>query len=238
MRKIKERNMEIKSLSDERLVMINPLVEGFYDNVLCKYKAITYDGVDFLEAVDEVKHSNVAPFWRPIFDPAYNGEGIVFQKNLVPAIGHSFEWWKTESDKMSPVEGKKWKLGSNFQYIAFLVWLINSLVEFGWTIEDAVNSVLDSKVFGRYGHSVYNVKTEDWEIKSLSSTGRHEICGIYDLTNTRKILCFADEGHCYSHWIAGPNEDSLYGGVAKFKAFGADNRDFIHGLGVGWLVLA
>ena len=237
MRKIKERNMEIKSLSDERLIMINPLREGFYDKVLCEYRATTYDAIDFLEAVDEAKHSKVTPFWRPILDPSYNGEKIVFKKNLIPAVGYTFDWWKTEVKKMIPVGGKKWALGNNLQYIAFLVWLINSLGESGWTIEDAVNSVLDSKVLGRYGHRVYNMKTEDWETKSLNHTGKREICGIYDLTNTRKILCFSDEGRCHSHWIAGPNDYSLYGGLAKFDAFGPGNRDLIHSLGVAWLVL-
>lgn len=234
----KERNMEIKSLSDERLVKINPLADGFYDNVPRGYKATTYAARDFMEAVDEAKDSRIPAFWRPIFDPSHDGKEIVFKKNSVPAVGHSFSWWKNEVNRMNPVESRSWKIGTNFQYIAFLVWLINSLVEAGWSTEDAVNAILDSRVFGRYGHKVYTMKTDEWETKSLRLTGKHEICGIYDLTNTRKLICNNNrEEYLHSHWIAGPNEECLYGGLSQLKFHRLEMEDYEYELAVAWLVL-
>lgn len=237
----KERNMEIKTLTDKRLIMINPLSDGFYDKVLSGYKALkTYEMVNFLEAVEEIKFRKIPAFWRPIFDPSYVENEIVFQKNLAPAVGYSFYWWKNEVRKMSPVEDKKWEIGTHHQYIAFLVWLLNSLVESCWTIEKAINTiVLDSRAFGRYGHHVYNVETNEWETKSLNKyTGKHEICGVYDLTNTRKFLFIEDRNYYYrSHCYAGPYSDCLYGSLATLNNSPAICEDYENDLAVGWLVL-
>ena len=234
----RERNMEIKSLSDKRLVKIDPSSEGFFDNILKGFNPSTYDEFCFIEAVDEVKSTKIPEFWIPIFDPSHDGEKIVFRKNLIPAVGHSFNWWKNEVNRMKPVESKSWNIGTNFQYIAFLVWLINSLVDTGWSIENAMNAILDSKVFGKYTHTVYSIKNENWFTKYLTHTGKHEICGICDLTNTRKLLCDHNRNaYLHSFWIAGPYETCLYGSLFQLKFYRLAMENLENDLAVAWLVL-
>ena len=58
------RYMEIKSLSDERLMLINPTAQGFYDKVL-QFKTEDKDINAFIRAVYEVQEAELTPFWRP-----------------------------------------------------------------------------------------------------------------------------------------------------------------------------
>ena len=196
----------ITSLTDNRLVKIDPQEPGFFDEVL-NFKSTNEDINTFIEAVAEVKEASLEAFYRVMYDPT-GDHMVVFQKGKRPAVGHSYNWWVETASKMSPVEGRQWHIATEYQYYAFLVWLINQLVKIGKSVEEALHQVvLDSKELGHYYDSENSTKGEDFEF-----TGSRCVCGLYDLANTFKILQYSnseaggfwfaggdycDNGHCY-----------------------------------------
>lgn len=176
-----KQSKNITSLKDERLIYINPSKKGFYDKVL-SFSSENEDIKKFLRTVQIAKRTPICPFWKPIYDPSFDGENIVFEKNKLVAVGHSFKWWKDMLNTIPAIQGKKWIIGSHLDYYVFLVWLINQLVDSGWALEKAVNAVvLDSKELGVYFDNFYNYPNPDL-------TGIFEICGVYDLAGHYKLL--------------------------------------------------
>lgn len=206
----------ITSLTDNRLVKIDPQEPGFFDEVL-NFKSTNEDINTFIEAVAEVKGTSLEAFYRVMYDPT-GDHMVVFQKGKRPAVGHSYNWWVETASKMSPVEGRQWHIATEYQYYAFLVWLINQLVKIGKSVEEALHQVvLDSKELGHYYDSENSTKGEDFEF-----TGSRCVCGLYDLANTFKILQYSnseaggfwfaggdycDNGHCYPLAFLGHDTD-------------------------------
>lgn len=206
----------ITSLTDNRLVKIDPQEPGFFDEVL-NFKSTNEDINTFIEAVAEVKEASLEAFYRVMYDPT-GDHMVVFQKGKRPAVGHSYNWWVETASKMSPVEGRQWHIATEYQYYAFLVWLINQLVKIGKSVEEALHQVvLDSKELGHYYDSENSTKGEDFEF-----TGSRCVCGLYDLANTFKILQYSnseaggfwfaggdycDNGHCYPLAFLGHDTD-------------------------------
>lgn len=182
--------VEITTLTDKRLVRINPQEEGFYDAVL-NFKSDSISINDFIEAIKEVKDEKLEAFYKPVYDPSED-DTIVYQKGNKPATGHSYTWWTEIVSKMPAVEGKNWKIATEYQYYAFLVWLINRLVKSGKTLEKAIDQVVnDSKELGHYYDSE----------NGLVATGSRNVCGVYDLANTFKFLkCSSEAG---GFWLGG-----------------------------------
>lgn len=226
----KQRTMEIKTLRDKRLLKVDPTATGFFDKVL-GYISENEDIKAFIEAVKEVKESKLSPFWRPVLDPTFDGEDVIFKKGGKPAVGHSFNWWQEMAKKMATVEGKKWTLGTEYQYYAFLVWLINQLVKSGWRLKKAIEAcVLDSKELGHYCNS-------ENALHNFEVTGSREVCGICDLANTVKMLHCSNE-KVVGFWLAGGNfncdsYDFPLAGLVHFS-----NVDDGNNYSVGWLVLS
>ena len=177
----KKRELEIVTTDDERLLLIDPTSEGFFDNVLGYVTENEYLK-EFIKEIEEVKEARVNPFWKPIYDPSLDDGKVVFKKGHKAAVGHFRDFWLQKVEEMPVVNGKKWSIGTKYQYYSFLVWLVNSLVQEGWNIQKALTAVmLDSKELGHY-----------WDSKKakhhLEPTGSRKICGVYDLANTIKIL--------------------------------------------------
>lgn len=174
----------ITSLTDKRLVKIDPQEEGFFDAVL-NFKPTNKGINDFIEAVAEVKEARIEAFYRAIYDPVEVGDHMVtFNKGMPPAIGNSAKWWVKTAKNMPHVEGKQWHLATDYQYYAFLVWLINQLVKEGKCVKKALNwVVIDSRKLENYHNSKKTPKEDPPEL-----TGSRCICGICDLSNTFKIL--------------------------------------------------
>lgn len=194
----------ITTLTDNRLVKIDPQEPGFFDGVL-NFKSTDEDINMFIEAVDEVKKADIKPFYRAIYDPSEVGTNMIaFQKEKNAAVGHSYNWWVETASKMVPIKGRKWHLATEYQYYAFLVWLINQLVKNGKSVEYALNQVvLDSEEIGHYFNSEKSTKG-----KKLEFTGSRCICGICDLANTCKILdCSNSEVGGF--WLAGGRYDNF-----------------------------
>ena len=188
----------ITTLADNRLVKINPQEEGFFNEVL-NFKSTNEYINTFIEAVAEVKEASLEAFYRVMYDPTVADKHmVVFQNGKRPAVGHSYNWWVKTASKMSPVEGRQWHIATEYQYYAFLVWLINQLVKIGKSVEEALHQVvLDSKELGHYYDSENSTKGKDFEF-----TGSRCVCGLYDLANTFKILqCSNSEAGGF--WVAG-----------------------------------
>lgn len=192
--------LEITSLSDARLVRIDPQVEGFFDVVL-NFKTTDEMIKSFIEAIEfDVKTENLEAFYKPIYDPS-EGPGktpVIYQKGKKPAVGHSYKWWCETATEMPLVEGRNWSIISEYQYYAFLVYLVNEMVKAGKTVLEALKLVVsDSKEIGRYRNSVNLTK-------GLEMTGARCVCGVYDLANVFKILrCSNSAAGTDGFWIAG-----------------------------------
>lgn len=225
-----KRNLGINSLSDERLVKIDTTTEGFYDNVL-NYSSKNGDIQAFIGAVREVQEVGFEPFYRPVMDPSLEDGNVVFKKWNKPAVGDSFNFWKQKAEEMPAVEGKKWHIGSEYQYYAFLTWLINQLVATGQGIKGAIEAVvLDSKELGHYR----NAKNA---LQNFETTGSREVCGVYDLANACKLLACSNE-EAGGFWVAGGlYYDNSNDSPLADLCHGFDVDDY-HYDSVGWLVLA
>ena len=187
----------ITSLTDNRLVQINPQEDGFFDAVI-NFKSTNSDINAFIEAISEVKAAMLEPFYKPIYDPSEDGNIIDYQKGKKPAVDHSYNWWVETASKMSAVDGRHWHLATEYQYYAFLVWLINQLVKNGKSDDVAIKMVvLDSKELGHYYDSENSTEGEDFE-----NTGSRCVCGVYDLANTYKILSCSNK-EAGGFWLGG-----------------------------------
>lgn len=176
-------DIRIISLSDNRLIKIDPREEGFYDLVL-NYKSDNESINAFINAVEIVKRANLKAFYKTKYDPSrfYDGS-IVFIKGRCPIIKKSFGWWYENVEAMPSVENKRWHIANIYQYYAFLVWLINKLSTKS-SIDTAIQQVvLDSKDLGHYFESENSKKR-----RYMEETGCREIFGCADLANSRKIL--------------------------------------------------
>ena len=185
----------ITSLTDHRLVQINPQENSFFDAVI-NFKSTNSHINAFIEAISEVKLAMLEPFYKPIYDPSKVGNIIAYQKGRKPAVGYSYKWWVNIASKMPAVDGRHWHLATEYQYYAFLVWLINQLVKGGKSVDVAIKMVvLDSKELGHY-HDSENT-SED-----LEDTGSRCVCGVYDLANTYKILSCSNK-EAGGFWLGG-----------------------------------
>ena len=133
---------------------------------------------------------------------------------------------------MPSVEGRQWQLATEYQYYAFLVWLINQLVKIGKSVEEALHQVvLDSKELGHYYDSENSTEGGDFEF-----TGSRGVCGFYDLANTFKILQYSNS-EAGGVWFAGGDYDD-YGRHYPLASLNLDTDiDHDDNLSVGMLVL-
>lgn len=222
----------ITSLTDNRLVKIDPQELGFFDEVL-NFKSTNKNINDFIKAVAEVKKAKIEAFYRPIYDPSDAGDHMVtYMKGMRPAIGHSYNWWVKTAFNMPAVEGRHWCVATEYQYYAFLVWLINQLINAGKTVEETLNQTLiDSKELGHYYNSEGSTKGDDFEL-----TGSRCICGIYDLVNVFKILECSNQ-RAGGFWHGGGdylNNSDNYPLANLYLSIFEDDNDYY---GVGLLVL-
>lgn len=186
---------EIKNLEDACLLKIDTSKKDFYDVVL-NLTVVDDEIAQFIEAIEEVKEAEIGKFWIPVYAPALQGNEIVFMEGKRPAIGHSFGWWEKKVKEMPTIEEKHWEVGSEYQYYAFLVYLINSLINNGWKPKKAIEAIVfDSSKLGHFCNSE-NAKENKFE-----PTGSRKVCGVFDLANTAKFLsCTNKESGGY--WLA------------------------------------
>lgn len=132
-------------------------------------------------------------FYRPVCDPSftnYERKEICYTAGAEPAVGSPISWWVRTANQFCPERGSR--LGTESEYLAFLGILIKRLTQ-KMNIAEAWNAVCyDSNQLGNYSGTKKN-------------TGSINVCGFFDLGNTKKILtsergyefCFA--GGCWQN---------------------------------------
>lgn len=180
----------------------------------------------FKATLTEVIENGIEDFYRPTIDPSFADKKktkIHYMAGEKPAVGKSYNWWR------ETVKDSKWCFGTKAQYVAFLGILIKMLVAKGWTCCEAWDAVCnDSKNLGHYRNS-------DDAKHQFEGTGSREICGLFDLANTYKIL--AEDEEAGGFWLAGGDYGDN-GGDDPLADLGLFNfcNDFRNN-GVAWLVL-
>lgn len=254
----------IETLADERLVKIDPQEKGFFDEVLnfnfngvVNFNFIHVDSYthlgfwskvdkqkfrDFRSRVRRAKRARIKAFYKPIYDPSFQDDVMVFEKGRF-SPNYNYNKWRESVSKMKPVEGRRWSLGNENQYYAFLVWLVNQLVKKGKSIEEAMyRVVIDSDELG-----VYYRRSR----MRVTLTGEKEVCGIFDLASTRKVVepgsvmlkmfNFVKEkktGRRFGYIVVGGDDfDRGYKSPLAKKYFYEDKKIFGSFGAVGWMVL-
>jgi len=209
----------ITTLTDNRLIRIDPQEDGFFEKVLnfkpkynSYFKSEENEVKAFIEAVAEVKDANIDPFYVPIYNPAEVGDNLVTYKNgKKSALGHSYNWWVNTASNMPVVEGRHWHLATEYQYYAFMVWLVNQMIRDRMTVNEAiVNVVIDLTHYDNRldSHDLWS----DWHLM----TGSKSVCGVYDLANNSKILACSN-GEAGSFWRCGGVQRSKCRGGETFQ---------------------
>ena len=156
--------LEILSLSDYRLVYIDTREEGFYDNVL-NYVTENPLVIQFQKIASIVKELNLPPFFTTRFMPVIQESSrfkpkrrdeserdYKMHEKLVSffrvAISKDAEKnvttygnWEKLINKMPSLEKRNWHIGNEYQYCAFIVYLINSIAEM-YSISKSIEMVL------------------------------------------------------------------------------------------------
>lgn len=192
-----------------------------------KYRPQTDAEEEFKELVTIAIMRRVKDFWCPIYAPSFDEENtkICYEAGKKPAVGKSCKWWKKAAIEFNPERNSR--LGTKYEYVAYLAVLIKNLIASGWTVKRAWNAVcIDSKALGHYSNSK-DAKSE------FEFTGSREICGFYDYANTCKILAddrssdFLSAGGHYKFV-------SNYFPLANMKFITTPSKDY-H-FSTGWIV--
>lgn len=113
-------------------------------------------------------------------DPSIKDGKLVYQQGLPPALGFSCAEWRNMLKEYNPSRNSR--LMTITEYACRNLFLIKRLVESGYEIEEAWETVCDdSQEIGHYSNS-------DNHSSDFEPTGSRGVCGFYDLANTWKIL--------------------------------------------------
>ena len=200
------------------------------DDEFMRYEPRTDGQRYFKNNLTSAIKSGVKDFYRPIYDPSIDkNRNIVFVAGKKPAVGHSYNWWVEAAEKY--VSNRQIRLGTKNEYVAFLGVLIKKLIASGWSSEDAWYVVCDdSKMLGHYWNSE-NAKYD------FEETGSREVCGLFDLANTFKILAWDDEAGGF--WLASGYyfDNSSRSPLADLGLYDNLDDDNFNFYSVGWYVL-
>lgn len=180
----------------------------------------------FKALLSQVIKNGVKDFYRPIYDPSPDEkDDICFEPGAKAIFMKNYNWWEDIARKYEPK--LKSRLGTKSEYIAFLGVLIKRLVEIDGYDEQKVwyNICEDSRHIANY---------EDF-FDITGGTMLSDLCGFYDLGNTRKIL--ADDEESGKFWMAGGshNQSSSTRPVCYLEE--KYDKDYAFIEDVGWIVL-
>ena len=124
------------------------------------------------------------------------------------------------------VEGKKWAIGTDRHYYAFLTSLVNCLVKKGLSIKKAIEFIFSKpKEFNQNG-----------ACGKFRITANQAICGYYNLLDSYKILtCTQKRGNGF--WLAGCNINYDNGDLPLSDLIYVEDVELQEKGSVGWLVL-
>jgi len=205
-----------------------PASELRLDDEFLTHQPKTKREQNFKNLVEIAIKNGLKDFWRPVYDPSFEGDGhICYRAGMIPAVGKSYNWWVRNAKDFWPE--RRSRLGTKTEYIAFLAVLIKELVNSGKSVEWAWNAVCNNSNELGYYYTSKEAK------HNFEPTGRREICGFYDLVNTCKFL--AEDKAVGGLWYAGGCYDLNGDNTPLADLRNAHYRDYNDFVSVGWLVL-
>lgn len=189
-----------------------------YKNLL-KHKTASSEEITFMKDLENAVSKSLNEFRVFSTDPSMDDNGkLQFVPGFEPAVGYSYKEW----EEIAKENGLR--LGTVYEYTLFLGWLINSLIQEGWSEKDAWYAVCsDSSKLGHYYDDVF--------CRDLEPTGSRRVCGKSDLANTVKILArdeISNDFLCAT--------DVIVGFPIAGICVNVDDQDADR-FSVGWLVL-
>ena len=221
---------EVKTTGNGIIVLVEASKLSLQDEFM-RYNPQSEKSKEFKNLLTKVINKGIKDFYRPVMDPYASMDGDFFYAaGNKHAVGHLYDWW--EKKAMEFDHDRRSRLGTRYEYVAFLGVLIKSLVEYGWKTADAWKAVCDdSKELGHYWNSE-NAK------HSFETTGSREVCGFYDLANTYKILAEDEDEKAGGFWLAGGFYFNGSNGNPLADLSHFDYRFDCSNCSVGWLVLS
>ena len=190
---------------------------------LKKHKPLNYIEENFIDEFKKSVKKHIKGFKVFVNDPSLVEGKLQFSPGFKPAVGLSYNELERFANE------NVFRLGTKDEYILFLGWFIDSLINEGWSEIAAWYVVCrDSKTLGHYNNSK-NSKDD------LEVTGSRKIIGKCDLANVYKILAKDEENDFF--WIAGGcySDNSYEYPLADFKQY--RNCNYHIDNGVGWFVM-
>lgn len=210
------KKFDICKLTDDRLIKVDPTTKGFFDNIL---SVVSEDETikEVIKAMQEVKEAKLTTFWVPKYLPTIIGNKIMFIKKEDNVItGGRFKALQIKVEEIASVEEKQWRIGTEYQYYAFLVYIINLLVDDGMEIIETI------KLFFCY-------TKKEVDEKGIGKAKNK----IYDMIIRRMMLGCSNK-KVGGFWIAG--EDFFKDSIGDIKY--CENIDEVIFNGVPWAILA
>ena len=180
-------NREIKATEFETIKI--PSSDSPVYAELLKHKPANDKEAKFIDDLKKAISKSVKEFKVFVNDPSMDNGKFQFVPGFEPAVGYSYNEW----EELAKENGLR--LGTKDEYILFLGWLINSLINEGWFEKNAWFAVCtDSRELGHYIDSVEAKR-------GFEVTGSRMIAGKCDLANTSKVL--ARDEKAGGFWFAG-----------------------------------
>jgi len=217
-------------MNDEMFVLIEASKLSLDDEFM-RHRPKNLNERVFKDMLEKVIKKGIADFWRPRMDPTFDEAGnICFKVGEKPAVGKSYNWWRENAKKFNL--GRKSRLGTKEQYIAFLGVLIKELIAENWSVDNAWDAVCkNSWKLGHFYDSPFSKK--DFE-----PTGSRAVAGFYDLANTCKIL--AEDEDVGGLWLGSGayNCDSYFHPIYSLGHYNYQyHYDNDLDISVGWIVM-
>ena len=187
---------------------------------LIKHKPANHEEKIFIDNLKEAISKSIKDFEVFVNDPSIDNGKLQFVPGFKPAVGYPYNEW----EKIAKENGIH--LGTKDEYILFMGWLIDSLINEGMYERHAWFAVCtDSKKLGHY----YNSRRAKG---NFEVTGSRKVAGKCDLANACKILAKDDKAGGY--WIASGDYDCNYYPLANLILKG--NYDYRKHRCLGWFV--
>ena len=177
--------------------------------------------------LEPVKNGELKDFCIPGMDPSFSKEGSFhYVKGELPAVGQSYNWWEYAAKQFDPEHNSR--LGTRVEYYAFLYILIDEMIKRGWKYKKAIKAVCNNS------KEIAHIWDSPEAKRHLEDTGEREVCGYFDLGNTKKILA-KDEKYAFL-WIMGVNYRTGSYNHSLTTEYNKFNYEELISDAVGWIV--
>ncbi len=216
-----ERDFQTEAIERFETIMIPGSEFPIYAELM-KHDPANQAEESYIYELSKVIRNSVKEFQVFVNDPSIYNNELQFAPGFRPAVDFSYN----QLEKLAKENG--FRLGTKDEYVIFLGWLINSLINEGWSETASWNAVCtDSKKLGHFFGS------EDAK-GYFDGTGSRKVAGKCDLGNTYKIL--AKDKEAGGFWLAGGSYFD-YGRDNPLAHLELNNNyEDQNKFGVGWFV--